>query len=174
MIAVIEEARRQFELAWALTDLHLGALAEADFPWEPAASCWTVRRDVYGRWRADFADVEPDPVPVPVPTIAWLTWHIDFWWSATIAALQDRPSPGPTEISWPGDGAGAVLRIRTLADQWRNLLADTTIDHMAAPARFPWNPNEGRTVGDTVLWTTVELTKNVAEIGQLRLLRADT
>ena len=30
----------------------------------------------------------------------------------------------------------------------------------------------GLAVADTVLWVTVELTKNAAEIGQLRLLRA--
>ncbi|KWX62190.1 30S ribosomal protein S2, partial [Mycobacterium sp. NAZ190054] len=38
--------------------------AEADFRWEPAEVCWTVRQDATGRWRADFAEVEPDPVPV--------------------------------------------------------------------------------------------------------------
>ncbi len=37
---------------------------------------------------------------------------------------------------------------------------------------FPWDDDAGRTVADTVLWVTVELTKNIAEIGQLRLLRA--
>ena len=30
----------------------------------------------------------------------------------------------------------------------------------------------GYTVAHTVLWVNIELTKNVAEIGQLRLLRA--
>ncbi len=168
----MEEVRRQFELAWALTDLHLGALTETDFLWEPAESCWTVRQDEHGRWRADFAEVEPDPVPVP--TIAWLTWHIDFWWSAAIAAMHHRPPPAPSDVFWPGGGAAAALRIRALADQWRNLLAGLTIDDMAAPARFPWSPAEGRTAGDTVLWATVELAKNAAEIGQLRLLRAAT
>lgn len=167
---MLDEVRRQFELAWALTELHLDALAEDDFLWEPAPLCWTVRRDAAGRWRPDFADVEPDPVPVP--TIAWLTWHIDYWWSAALAALQGGPLPAPTEVSWPGDGAAAMARIRGLAEQWRKLLAELTIDRMSEPAPFPWSPADGRTVTDTALWVTVELTKNAAEIGQLRLLRA--
>lgn len=167
---MLDEVSRQFELAWALTDLHLAALADDDFLWEPAPLCWTVRRDGAGQWWPDFADVEPDPVPVP--TIAWLTWHIDYWWSAALAALQGLPLPAPAEVTWPGDGAGAVARIRALAEQWQNLLADLTIDRMAGPAPFPWSPADGRTVADTVLWVTVELTKNAAEIGQLRLLRA--
>ncbi|WP_163891476.1 DinB family protein [Mycolicibacterium hippocampi] len=126
---MIDEARRQFELAWSLAELHLAALAEEDFLWEPANMCWTVHRDDASVWRSDWAETEPDPVPVP--TIAWLTWHIDYWWTAAIDALT-------------------------------------------APTTFPWDAGSGRTVADTVLWVAVELTKNVSELGQLRLLRAVT
>lgn len=45
----------QFDLTWALADLHLTALVEDDFLWEPAALCWTVRPDTAGVWRADWA-----------------------------------------------------------------------------------------------------------------------
>jgi hypothetical protein len=40
------------------------------------------------------------------------------------------------------------------------------------PSSFPWPSDAGRTVAHTALWVNIELTKNVAEIGQLRLLRA--
>ena len=164
---MIDEVRRQFDVAWALTELHLAALVEDDFLWEPADLCWTVRRDTSGSWRADFAEVEPDPVPVP--TIGWLTWHVDFWWSAAIAAREGQPVPDPASITWPGNGAAAVARIRELAQHWRNTLSQSDF---TAAAAFPWGADAGRTVADTVLWVTVELTKNAAEIGQLRLLRA--
>lgn len=167
---MIDEARRQFDLAWALTELHLGALTEEDFMWEPAELCWTVRRDDAGRWHADFADVEPDPVPVP--TIAWLTWHIDYWWSAAIATLEGRVAPVATDVGWAGTGKDAVARLRALAEQWRHVLADLTAALLTEPAVFPWGAGQGRSVADTVLWVNVELTKNAAEIGQLRLLRA--
>jgi len=167
---MIDAVRRQFDLAWALTDLHLAALLEEDFLWEPAALCWTVRRDDAGQWHADFADVEPDPVPVP--TIAWLTWHIDFWWSAALDALAGRTPCGAADVTWAGSGSAAVARVRVLAERWRNVLADLGAEDLAAPAAYPWSAEDGRTVADTVLWVTVELTKNASEIGLLRMQRA--
>jgi hypothetical protein len=167
---VIDEARRQFDLAWALTEFHLGELTEEDFGWAPAELCWTVHRDEAGRWHADFADVEPDPVPVP--TIAWLTWHIDYWWSAAIDTLAGRTPPAARDVCWAGTGHGAAARLRALAGQWRDVLASLTAAQLGEPSEFPWGAGQDRCVADTVLWVTVELTKNAAEIGQLRLLRA--
>jgi DinB family protein len=167
---MIEHIRLQFDLAWALTDLHLTALSENDFWWEPADLCWTVRRDDAGQWQVDFADVEPDPVPVP--TIAWLAWHIDFWWSAAIDSLQGRVAVAAADVTWAGSGSAAVARIRTLAELWRNLLAGMTAADLARASGFPWRIDDGRTVADTALWVAVELTKNASEIGQLRLLHA--
>lgn len=166
---MIAEVRRQFELSWALADLHLEALEEADFLWRPAENCWTVYPDDDGIWHADFAEVEPDPIPVP--TIAWLTWHVNFWWSAAIDDMTGVPVRASSDVAWAGDGAGAVTRLRTLAAQWRTLLDDVTDEDLRADASFPWGGDAGRTVADTVLWVTVELTKNAAEIGTLRLLR---
>jgi hypothetical protein len=167
---MIEHIRLQFDLVWALTELHLAALDEDDFWWEPADLCWTVRRDDTGQWQVDFADVEPDPVPVP--TIAWLAWHIDFWWSAAIDTLQGRVAGGAADVTWAGSGLAAVARIRALAELWRNLLSGMTAADLARRSTFPWRVDDGRTVADTALWVAVELTKNASEIGQLRLLRA--
>jgi hypothetical protein len=73
------------------------------------------------------------------------------------------------DVMWPGSGAAAVARLRELAARWRELLATSDL---AAPSLFPWGADAGRIVAHTVLWVNVELTKNIAEIGQLRLLRA--
>ena len=167
---MITGARSQFEFAWSLAELHLAALVEDDFLWEPAALCWTVRQDDAGVWRPDWTEVEPDPVPVP--TIAWLTWHIDYWWTAAMDAVAGGAPRDPSAVTWPGDGAAAVSRLRDLAARWSKMLADMTDQDLTAPTQFPWSLNAGRTVADTILWATVELTKNVAELGQLRLLRA--
>ena len=100
-----DEILFQFDLAWALADLHLAALVDDDFLWEPAPLCWTVRPDAAGVWRPDFAEVEPDPIPVP--TIAWLTWHIDWWWSTTIDRVTSAPPRDRTDVTWPGTGSAA-------------------------------------------------------------------
>jgi hypothetical protein len=143
----------QFDLTWALADLHLSALVEDDFLWEPAALCWTVRPDTAGVWRPDWADTEPDPIPVP--TIAWLTWHAIWWWSTTNDKVTGDAQRDRDEVIWPGDGASSVRQIRELAARWRDLLADLDVDQLR-----------------TALWLNAELMKNIAEIGQLRLLRA--
>lgn len=143
----------QFDLTWALADLHLSALVEDDFLWEPAALCWTLRPDTAGVWRPDWADTEPDPIPVP--TVAWLTWHVIWWWSTTIDKVTGDAPRDRDEVTWPGDGASSVSQIRELAARWRDLLADLDVDQVR-----------------TALWLNAELMKNIAEIGQLRLLRA--
>lgn len=166
---MIEQIRNQFDLAWALADLHLSALSEGDFTWEPAPLVWTVHRDATGVWWPDWADTEPDPIPVP--TIAWTTWHMIFWWSTTLAHVGGYPVPERVEIPWPGP-EGCVMRIRQLSERWRELLVSLSDADLVVPSAFPWGAGSGRTVADTVLWLNVELTKNAAEIGQLRMLRA--
>lgn len=141
----------QFDLVWALAQLHLDALVEPDFLWEPAGLVWTVHPGDDGLWRPDFAEQEPDPIPVP--TIAWLTWHIDWWWSTALAQATGQAVPDRTQVFWPGTGAAAVSRIRELAHAWRPVVSGP-MDIGAAS------------------WLNVELMKNIAEIGQLRLIRA--
>ena len=162
----------QFDLVWALADLHLTALTEDDFLWAPTPSAWTVRPDAAGDWRPDWADTEPDPIPVP--NIAWLTWQIQWYWSVTLAHLQGRSPQDREAVLWPGSGAAAVTALRDLAAQWRTLLAGLSADDLLATSTCPWTAGAGDTVGHTVAWCAVELTKNVAEIGQLRLIRATT
>lgn len=165
---MIEQIRRQFDLAWALADLHLAALSDGDFLWGPAPLVWTVHRDESGRWWPDWAETEPDPIPVP--TIAWTTWHMIFWWSTALEHVCGRTPPERASIPWPGPDR-CVARIRELSEQWRDLLASVSDADLAALSAFPWGEGSDRTVADTVLWLNVELTKNAAEIGQLRMLR---
>lgn len=166
---MIEALRRQFDLAWALTDLHLSALTGDDFLWAPADLVWTLHPDATGGWVADWAESEPDPIPVP--TIGWLTWHIIFWWSATLNAVAGQPPRAAAAVRWPGP-AHAVSEIRALQRRWNSLLNALTDDDLDRPSSFPWGAGAESSLLDTVLWLNVELTKNGAEIGQLRMLRA--
>ncbi len=129
-----------------------------------------MRPDSSGVWRPDWAEVEPDPLPVP--TIGWLTWHIDWWWSTAIDHLTGATPRDRTDVAWPGNGAAAVSRLRELATRWRRLLEGPAAVDLDGPSSYPWGADAGRTVAHTALWVNVELTKNVAEIGQLRMLRA--
>ncbi|MEV8455654.1 DinB family protein [Streptomyces sp. NPDC052095] len=164
--------RGQFDLTWALFEYHLERLDPDDVLWEPAAHCWTVRRQADGRWVADWADTEPDPAPVP--TIGWLSWHIGWWWEAAVAHARGRRPRDREDVTWPGDAPGAVAWLRTLRGSWLGVLDELTEADLDATAAFPWPEDAGRAVADLVAWVNAELMKNVAEIGQLRLLRATT
>ncbi|GAB2670197.1 DinB family protein [Saccharopolyspora gloriosae] len=165
-----ELLRWQFDMTWSLFEYHLERLEEADFRWEPAELCWTLRPDAGGGWTPDFAEVEPDPVPVP--TIAWVAWHIGWWWGTTLDHLRGRPPRDRADITWPGDGDLAVGWLRDLRAEWLVVLDELTDRRLDDPAPFPWRDDPAMTVAHTVAWVNAELMKNVAEIGHLRMLRA--
>ncbi|MFE6924729.1 DinB family protein [Nocardia sp. NPDC057663] len=165
-----ELVRWQFDLVWSLFEYHLEQLSPADFLWEPAALCWTMREDGSGGWVADWADTEPDPIPVP--TIGWLSWHIGWWWSVALDHVRHQPPRERTDIAWPGPGSPTVEWLRQLRADWVELvdtLDDAALDSGSA---YPWPADAGLTIAHLVSWVDAELMKNVAEIGQLRLQRA--
>ncbi len=161
--------RWQFDLVWSLFEFHLERLEPADFLWEPAELCWTMRRHGEAAWVADWADTEPDPIPVP--TIGWLSWHIGWWWSVAIDHARHRPPRERTEIVWPGPGAPTVEWLRGLRAEWLEVLDGLDDAALDAGSAYPWPADAGLTVAHQVSWVDAELMKNVAEIGQLRLLR---
>lgn len=160
----------QFALTWSLLDYHLERLVPADLLWEPAALCWSVRPAADGRWTPDWDDAEPDPIPVP--TIAWLSWHIGWWWSVTLDHAEGRAPRERTDVDWPGDRDATVAWLRSLGSAWSEVLGRLREPDLDAPAPGPWPAGSGRTVADMAGWVNAELMKNAAEIGQLRLLRA--
>ncbi len=162
--------RWQFDLVWSLFEFHLERLEPADFLWEPGELCWTMRQHGEQVWVADWADTEPDPIPVP--TIGWLTWHIGWWWSVAIDHARHRPPRDRTEIAWPGPGAPTVEWLRGLRADWLDVLDGLDDAALDADSAYPWPAEAGLTVAHQVSWVDAELMKNVAEIGQLRVLRA--
>ncbi|KXP12578.1 DinB family protein [Tsukamurella pseudospumae] len=161
--------RRQFDLTWALGEVHLAELTPDDFLWEPAPVCWTMRCAGGGEWVADWVDTEPDPILVP--TMAWLSWHIGWWWSTTGDHVLGRPIRTREDVRWPGPD-DAVAWLNGLRDEWLTVLDGLTDAWLDEPSAYPWPGDAGLTVGDQIAWVNAELMKNIAEIGQLRLIRA--
>ncbi|MFQ6397609.1 DinB family protein [Nocardia sp. KC 131] len=162
--------RWQFDLVWSLFEFHLDRLEDDDYLWEPVGLCWTLRRDERGVWVPDWADSEPDPIPVP--TIGWISWHIGWWWSVAIDHMRERAPRDRTEIEWPGPGPAVTDWLHGLRKEWLRILNQIAEADLDAPAAFPWQGESGMSVAHTLAWVNGELMKNVAEIGQLRLLRA--
>lgn len=162
--------RWQFDLVWSLAEVHLSELDDAGCLWEPAPRCWTVRRTDTGAWVPDWEEPEPDPPPAT--TIGWLSWHIGWWWTETLVRLAGGEPPPRADVHWPGDARRTVEWLRDLRGQWVSALDGLTAADLAAPAPYPWRDRPDRTVAHMVGWVNAELMKNIAEVGQLRIMRA--
>lgn len=162
----LETLQWQFSLAWRLAGYHLPVLTDDVCLWEPAPCCWTVRQSPDGKWRPDWADVEPDPPPTT--TIGWLSWHLIWWWSVALRAIRNEPGVAREDVLWPGSAEGVRCRLEALAQAWSAILADLPESDLERPFAHPWK--EPRPLRLALAWVNAELMKNVAEIGYVRLL----
>jgi len=148
MATQIETLRWQFELTWRLAEYHLPALSDEACLWESAPGSWTVRSGADGVWRADWADVEPDPPPAT--TIGWLSWHLIWWWSGLVAATRDEARALREDIPWPGSADATVRRLRALSNEWAAELAKLDDAALERPLAYPWN--EPRPLRIAIAW----------------------
>src|SRR4051812_35416020 len=54
---------------WQRIRTRLEGLSDAEYFWEPAPGCWTIRQRADGTWMADWPLLRPEPEPFT--TIAW-------------------------------------------------------------------------------------------------------
>ena len=159
----------QFETAWKLTTLHLDGLTTEECLWRPAARGLHVHRGAEGRWLADWPDRESyDLGPA---SIAWLSWHLGFWWSMVLDHSFGEATLERENVTWPGEAEAVRRWITGLRDRWWSRLEVLTDRDLQATHRTRW-PFRQRPFGDVVAWVNLELTKNAAEIGYVRFLHA--
>lgn len=160
---------RQFDTAWALADLHLTGLTTAECLWRPATRGLHVRQDPEGRWIADWP--EHEAYDLGPPSIAWLTWHMLFWWSSALDHALGEGRLTRHDVVWPGDAEGVRTGLASLQGRWRDLIVGLEAEDLHSTARTRW-PFRERPFGDVVAWANIELAKNAAEIGYARFLYA--
>jgi hypothetical protein len=160
---------RQFETAWKLTSLHLENLTTAECLWRPAPQGLHVHQSAGGQWRADWP--ESEGYDIGPPSIAWLTWHVGFWWSMVLDHSFHSAALSREQVLWPGSADGVRAWLGRLRGEWWAALEQLTDDDLRSAQRTRW-PFQGRPFGDVVAWVNVELTKNAAEIGYARFLYA--
>jgi hypothetical protein len=160
---------RQFETAWKLASYHLDGLTTEECLWRPAAKGLHVWQDAGGAWRADWPEHEGSHLGPP--SIAWLTWHIGFWWSMALDHSFGEGKLTREEVTWPGSAEGVREWLGQLQGRWRAELEKLGEEDLRSAARTRW-PFRERPFGDVVAWVNVELTKNAAEIGYARFLYA--
>ncbi len=160
---------RQLDIAWALTSYHLDGLTTAECLWRPAPKGLHVTRREDGRWIADWPETEG--YDIGPPSIAWLTWHIGFWWSMALDHAFGSAELTRADVTWPGTAEEARQWIQSLHGAWRSKLQALGPEELQSPERTRW-PVQDRPFVDVVAWANVELMKNAAEIGYARFLYA--
>lgn len=129
--------------------------------WEPSGNVVTVHRTEQG-WTADWPDEEHPPLPEP--TVGWLLWHIEFWWFNAADAADKLPTRAPQHTTWSGSTAGLVAAHA----RWRAILERHDLDELVV-GLMP----EPRPFWFIAMWVNFELTKNLAEINQLKIRHAN-
>lgn len=158
-----ELLQRQLGVMWRFAEQFVVDHLDLDaMLWAPSDHVCTVRATDDG-WVADWPDEETQPLPDV--SIAWLLWHIEWWWSDTLARVTGRPGIPPEAHRWSGSTDGIVAA----KNAWDEFLASADLDELV-----PWHLPEPQPMWFIASWVNVELTKNLAEINQLMGLRANT
>ncbi|WP_437730418.1 DinB family protein [Sorangium sp. So ce1335] len=160
---------RQLEMAWQLASYHLDGLSTEECLWRPADAGLHVHQTASGAWRADWP--EHEGYDLGPPSIAWLTWHMGFWWSMVIDHSFGDGALARESVAWPGNADDVRAWLGRLQEQWRGALDELDDDALRSSRRTRW-PFQDRPFGDVVAWANVELMKNAAEIGYARFLHA--
>jgi hypothetical protein len=161
--------QRQMEMAWQLANYHLDGLTTAECMWRPAARGLHVQRRPDGTWRADWP--EHEGYGLGPSSIAWMTWHMLFWWSMALDHNFGDARLAREDVHWPGDADLLRGRIAALKEQWATALGRTRDAELASCRQVRW-PFTGRPLADLFAWANTELTKSAAEIGYARFLHA--
>lgn len=160
---------RQFDTAWALTQFHLEGLGTDECLWRPGRVGLHVRQRAEGDWHADWP--EHEGYALGPSSIAWVTWHMGFWWSMVLDHSFGNAQLRREDVTWPGNADATREWIEGLSGRWRAALERIASDELRSTARTRW-PFVDRPFGDVVAWVNVELTKNAAELGYARFLYA--
>jgi hypothetical protein len=160
---------RQLDTAWKLATYHLDGLTTEECMWRPSAVGLHVRQAADATWIADWP--EREAYDIGPPSIAWITWHICYWWSMAVNHSFGDARLSREDVRWPGSAGDVRATISRLHDEWHAGVSMMEADGLRSSERTRW-PFQNRPFGDVVAWVNIELTKNAAEIGYARFLYA--
>jgi hypothetical protein len=159
---------RQHETAWKLMTFHVRDLTTAECMWRPTQLGPHVRLHA-GVWVADWP--EREDYQIGAPTIAWLTWHVGYWWSMVLDHSFGSRTLRRELVTWPGDADGVRSWFNALHERWEGEVRRLNDAELMSIERARW-PFSQRCFADVSAWANLELMKNAAEIGYARFLYA--
>ncbi len=160
---------KQFEISWQLFQYHLKDLTTDECLWRPRPTGVYPTLLAGGRWKADFPATEDyDAGPT---NIAWLLWHIEYWWSMTLDHNFGDQRFSKDNFPWYPDIGKNKESIKRLKENWLDILAKLTEEELVSARVSHW-PLTDLPYIEIVGWLNLELMKNAAEIGYIRFLYA--
>jgi hypothetical protein len=165
----VQYLTNQFDMAWKLACYHLNGLSLEECLWQPAPRGLHVHQNPDGTWSADWPDQEG--YDIGPPSIAWLTWHMGFWWAMALDYSFGDGTLSRQDVLWPGSADGVREWLNRFHTQWREKLDQLTDEDLRSKEQTRW-PFQERPFGDVIAWANIELTKNASELGYARFLYA--
>ncbi|WP_031009923.1 DinB family protein [Streptomyces sp. NRRL F-5727] len=163
------------------TDVPVGPLTDAEYLWEPAPGCWSVRRFAdgpgpaaalltgTGDWGRETAPY-PHPVPPPFTTLAWRLTHLSELLELRADHTNGTRSLTRDDYRSAGDAATATADFDRAAGAWREALLSVgdkeldTVGHCS----YPHGGDAEEPFLEIVWWVNQELLHHGAEIALLR------
>lgn len=158
----------QLQISWQLLDIHLTDLKDEEYHWRPAARGLHVSNES-GIWRADWP--ESEAYDIGPANIAWLTWHIMYWWSMALDHSFGNGTLSREDVSCPGNIKETRETITHLRSKWDAEVAKLSDDELLSSEQTRW-PFKDMPFHKLAGWLNLELMKNAAEIGYCRFLYA--
>jgi hypothetical protein len=160
----------QLEISWQLLQYHLNDLTLEECLWQPTSKGIFLSKADDGTWKGNFP--ESESYETGPPNIAWLTWHIDFWWSMVLNHSFGDGNLKAENIEWKLSVAIIKNRFEELKKEWIEHISNLSDSDVNSGRLSKW-PIDGCPFSDIIAWLNLELMKNAAEIGYVRFLYAN-
>ena len=171
----------QYDTSYEYLNERLQGLTDAEYQWEPVASCWSVRRRGEavtphpigaGEWVLDYERAELHPAPVT--TLAWRLCHIVYGQRMRCDYTFGSRSLQRDSLALPGNAQEGLAWLAESHTVWRAGLAglDEADLDVVGLSSFPGGLDPQLPFGAIWWWTNRELIHHGAEIGLLRDLWA--
>ncbi|MDF2513969.1 MAG: hypothetical protein K0S04_3835 [Herbinix sp.] len=114
---------------------------------------------------------ETESYDIGPASIAWIMWHIIYWWSTALDYNFGYGILKKEDIPWPESVEKAKATISLLHDKWVSKLNALSDAEYQSEQYAKWSLSD-RSFADIALWLNAELMKNASEIGYGRFLYA--
>ena len=158
----------QFDISWQLLEYHLTEVEDEECLWRPRKTGLHVHESD-GIWWVDWPDSES--YDIGPASMAWLTWHIIFWWSMVLDYSAGNGTLTREQVPWPGNITAVREKINDLRDKWKTLVNGLSDDELSSSEKTHW-PFGDKPFYELAAWLNLELMKNASEIGYCRFLYA--